>query len=241
MAVTNGVMSNNSIANGYYNYSFFPPIDGYYSCEMFCNFSGDVGRKNCDFIAINLTVYNISEKIGNVYNLTDLEIWVGGNYNPDENTKITATLAREGMMISGEIVNITITYPNGTTTDSETMTDLGGGIYTYDFTPTSTGDYIINVTTGNTTKTGIMTVSTVESYIHSEHMDTQDKIESEAEKTRQSQRDWNSYITSFFTSRIGQYSIIIIIITVIIALILIGRWANNRGTEEEIVEEEQFT
>ncbi len=67
-AVTDGQMTNHS--NAWHNYTFIPPVDGYYICEMFCNMSGDVGRKNCNFVVLDITIYNINETISEINQTT---------------------------------------------------------------------------------------------------------------------------------------------------------------------------
>ncbi len=243
-------MTNNSIDKFFHNFSFWPTSDGLYFCEMFCNFSGDVGRRNCNFVVLNLTMYNISSKISNInstlwniYNNTILNVYVGGNYNPNEVGRVIATLSRFGTMVTGATLNLTIYSPNGNIIENANMSSIGSGIYRYNFTvPSTRGDYIVNVTADSIAESGVFTVSTITNTIHTEHSDTQDTIKERIKNLKDMVREpseadvFTVNLTTFLRSSALSAAVIIIIVFFIILFIV---WVRSKqkpegGTEEEV-------
>lgn len=50
-AVSDANMDNNSLGRGFHNYSYTPPVEGFYAVEMYCTNAVDTGRLDRSFVA----------------------------------------------------------------------------------------------------------------------------------------------------------------------------------------------
>lgn len=135
MAVVNANMHNNT--DGWHNYTYTPPLEGFYKAEMFCNASGDVGRIDKSFIAISATITKLQES-------REAEYWV-------EMTDVGEVLATNNYMAqvfvfnsSGYMVNasstprITLYDPTlNKIVDAVSMVRMEDGWYNYSYTTSS--------------------------------------------------------------------------------------------------------
>lgn len=168
-------------SDGFYYYPFNFTVLGWYVGYSTCSEDGVNGTSSLSYNSVTSLTTNYLEDINQTVSFIhgnqtkhDLIIYSGGSYNPGEEIKIVANLLKDKETLSGETLKIGVYYPNGLEMASDNMEDLGNGIYKYNTTaPTTTGDYIFNITldgyqiTKGTKFTVSQGVSTIETSIES--------------------------------------------------------------------------
>lgn len=143
----------NGNADGLYYYPTQFNFEGHYTALFSCSHSDMNGTETASYFAVHNTsrdyLYDINETVFNINSTVrdKYELWLysAGRYATGTMAVLIANLLYDNATVAGETIDITITYPDASTL-SDTMTDEGSGIYSYDFSGTEQeGDYMWTV------------------------------------------------------------------------------------------------
>jgi len=202
-------------------------------CDKLVEILNKVTEINETTTSIENYIINLNSTFENTY---EIEISCNNYYTPDERIEIYATLLKNGITVNNQVVHINITK-NRREIKSGTMQFLGNGIYFFNLTaPSSYGDYLINITYGNTAKASKFKVSNILERIEIMHEETQETLEKEIETEIETQtkemRDFATGAITFLNSNFFKGLILLIIIGTVYLLI---RHFSSGKEEEEYV------